>query len=534
MGEHFTHKWKVYICGPAEDADISYFVKKVRFFLHPSYKPNDVIEVHQAPFALIRWGWGEFPVRVQLHLKSSSKKTIDIIHQLLLDKSFTGSQVLGSERPYTIEIDRSILEQQPNFIHEHHMNNDNVESTSSNPTVLTTVSSHQPMIKKSYEIELDPTIDSLLSAVIDHYPLIRKGNFYERWYHIIKTCNHFYESFGDDTSSFHHVVSSANASSSLIYRCATSINEYFNWNIGRRKAVEVSYLPIYKNDSCLSSLNIDGMIFSSTFFSSNSKWLRARQLKKHLMHLDHHNISTKQLLLWCRERGYTPQKLQQSIPRNKASISSFTTLDSSSFLMKESVTIPNYCKYCGWQHKPKKDFDTTPLRKNCRYKPRKRSIDSATKADELLSNLLPICKNQDDYHPIDLGECIDDADGLICDDMDLLREENVVIPSDPHLLKWISACLQRLHIHLGIHDPKTVDRGILAGNAIIIAMKCFLSDLMKTAGQKAALMKEEENEVVDNVQQLLPTLRMLTPLHIYQAIQSKELFDFLTNQYMHR
>lgn len=40
-----SHKWTMYVRGDKEEADISEFVDKVRFFLHPSYKPNDIVEV---------------------------------------------------------------------------------------------------------------------------------------------------------------------------------------------------------------------------------------------------------------------------------------------------------------------------------------------------------------------------------------------------------------------------------------------------------------------------------------------------------
>ena len=40
-----SHKWTMYVRGNKDDADIGDFVSKVRFFLHPSYRPNDVVEV---------------------------------------------------------------------------------------------------------------------------------------------------------------------------------------------------------------------------------------------------------------------------------------------------------------------------------------------------------------------------------------------------------------------------------------------------------------------------------------------------------
>lgn len=40
-----THKWMVYVRGPTEEPRIDHFVKKVWFYLHPSYRPNDLVEV---------------------------------------------------------------------------------------------------------------------------------------------------------------------------------------------------------------------------------------------------------------------------------------------------------------------------------------------------------------------------------------------------------------------------------------------------------------------------------------------------------
>ncbi|XP_053986887.1 uncharacterized protein LOC128880631 [Hylaeus volcanicus] len=92
-----SHKWTMYVRGNKENPDIDDFVSKVRFFLHPSYRPNDVVEITVPPFCLSRRGWGEFPLRVQLHFKSALNKPMDIIHHLKLDRTYTGLQTLGSE-----------------------------------------------------------------------------------------------------------------------------------------------------------------------------------------------------------------------------------------------------------------------------------------------------------------------------------------------------------------------------------------------------------------------------------------------------
>ncbi|XP_046398995.1 YEATS domain-containing protein 2 [Ischnura elegans] len=92
-----SHKWMVYARCPPNETPFSQFVTKVRFFLHPSYRPFDVVEVTSPPFRLSRRGWGEFPVRVQVHFRNPLNKPIDIIHHLILDKTKSGRQVLGSE-----------------------------------------------------------------------------------------------------------------------------------------------------------------------------------------------------------------------------------------------------------------------------------------------------------------------------------------------------------------------------------------------------------------------------------------------------
>ena len=46
---------------------------------------------------MIRKGWGEFPVHVQIHFKDARNKRIDLTHQLKLDWTQTGLQTFGGE-----------------------------------------------------------------------------------------------------------------------------------------------------------------------------------------------------------------------------------------------------------------------------------------------------------------------------------------------------------------------------------------------------------------------------------------------------
>ncbi|XP_054272737.1 uncharacterized protein LOC128993011 [Macrosteles quadrilineatus] len=92
-----THKWMVYVRSAPGSLAVDEQVSKVHFFLHPSYKPNDVITIYKPPFTLNRRGWGEFPMRVQLHFKNSSNKPADIIHHLKLNGARSGHHTRSAE-----------------------------------------------------------------------------------------------------------------------------------------------------------------------------------------------------------------------------------------------------------------------------------------------------------------------------------------------------------------------------------------------------------------------------------------------------
>lgn len=101
-----THKWKIYVNGPKDEPDISQFVSKVKFFLDPSYKPNDVVTVTNRPFELTRRGWGEFPIRVTLYFHDSANKSRDIVYNLKLFKKHPASRGPVAENWYDIYIYR--------------------------------------------------------------------------------------------------------------------------------------------------------------------------------------------------------------------------------------------------------------------------------------------------------------------------------------------------------------------------------------------------------------------------------------------
>ncbi|XP_039479429.1 uncharacterized protein LOC120444012 [Drosophila santomea] len=102
-GQALTYKWLVYVQGKDLPEPLERYIKKVRFHLHPSYRPNDIVDVHNPPFQLNRHGWGEFPMRIQLFFQEQlQQKPVQLMHTVVLDKTMCGLHTMGAET--TVEI----------------------------------------------------------------------------------------------------------------------------------------------------------------------------------------------------------------------------------------------------------------------------------------------------------------------------------------------------------------------------------------------------------------------------------------------
>ncbi|KAJ2524433.1 hypothetical protein GGI11_000824 [Coemansia sp. RSA 2049] len=104
--ENSTHKWTVYIRSVSENHSTAEYIRKVRVFLHPSYRPDDIVDLLSPDFTLTRWGWGEFPVRLQIFFRDKRNKPVDLIHMLKLDDMWTGNVEQGAEKLIDFELDR--------------------------------------------------------------------------------------------------------------------------------------------------------------------------------------------------------------------------------------------------------------------------------------------------------------------------------------------------------------------------------------------------------------------------------------------
>jgi len=78
--EQSSHKWACYV--RARD-DLSVYLKKVVFTLHPSFKEAQRT-VDRPPFEVCEIGWGEFDITIQLHFHDPREKKLELSHFLRL------------------------------------------------------------------------------------------------------------------------------------------------------------------------------------------------------------------------------------------------------------------------------------------------------------------------------------------------------------------------------------------------------------------------------------------------------------------
>ncbi|KAJ2736634.1 hypothetical protein IW152_000603 [Coemansia sp. BCRC 34962] len=104
--ESSTHRWTAFIRNAAGERPVDEYVRKVRVFLHPSYRPDDIVDLVPPKFELSRWGWGEFPVRLQVFFCDKRNKPVELVYMLKLDDVCSGICVPGAQVPIDFELDR--------------------------------------------------------------------------------------------------------------------------------------------------------------------------------------------------------------------------------------------------------------------------------------------------------------------------------------------------------------------------------------------------------------------------------------------
>ncbi|KAG0168179.1 YEATS domain-containing protein 2 [Apophysomyces sp. BC1034] len=495
--KHFTHKWMIYVVEPPQTQESVSFITGVRFHLHPSYKPHDVVDVAEPPFRLTRLGWGEFPVRIQLHFVDKRRnKSVDVIHHLKLDDSHSGKQMLGSERSIEIELDR---------------NTDFKETSATKPQADSNLPEGEPAAKDTGANTV--SINNMMQTVSKQKMSLLQG--------ILKECVRRLP-----------IIRSGIHSTMLPYTCAISAKMYFSWSVGRRKALEWHRAHLLRIE------------VQQRAFETMDDVLRSAAAA----------LSTKDVVLWCREHRHTPNKSAINLEAEESS---------------------GYCKFCGCLRETHhRDYGIANADDNCPRKPKGRSIrrrvgglSSMTSVTNLLSQLEP---GWDEIKEGGLYLCFWKKRKLMghaVDDMDIdvdasikpssstkhaskydelfqrIRECSSDEPMDvanERYVDWLWSTVGQLRLNSVVANDMVqardgslqstisdvdlgtaIDQRLVVGNVMAQATRVFLKRILN---KSLSIWKSEHD--ADQCD------KMLVPYHVYQAAQQTEEFDFLTNQFM--
>jgi YEATS domain-containing protein 4 len=80
--EEHSHKWTIYVRG-LENEDLGYYVKKVTFQLHTSFKDSTRV-IEKAPFEVTETGWGEFSIGIKVFFHDAREPPVTLSHHLRL------------------------------------------------------------------------------------------------------------------------------------------------------------------------------------------------------------------------------------------------------------------------------------------------------------------------------------------------------------------------------------------------------------------------------------------------------------------
>ncbi|TPX46714.1 hypothetical protein SeMB42_g03592 [Synchytrium endobioticum] len=287
----FMFKWMVYVRGPPSDPNPTSFLKKVRFYLHPDYRPNDIVEITTPPFHLVQKGYGEFPIRVQLFFADEGRnQPLDIIHMLKLDLFKTGKQVLGSELFYDVELDRNtVFEEAMPMIGCVDRGRYREKGRFAKLRVNGQVDDDEEEEVEEVD-EVQRAVEKVLESVVVKYPLVK------------------------------------NATAIMArppYTLANSAKEFLSWSIGKRKSIEfqrVVYMAQY-------------IMRNHVQIQSPSHLSKTNPISESLS-----SLTPRQLVEWCREKGLTPQQ---------ASTPTFTNDVGVGGLTGNRAKEPEYCWFCG-------------------------------------------------------------------------------------------------------------------------------------------------------------------------------------------
>lgn len=485
-----THKWMVYVRGPKDNSELQNFISKVWFLLHPSYQPNDLVEVSKPPYQVTRRGWGEFPVRVQLHFVENKNKRVDIIHHLKLDKTYTGLQTLGAETHVDIELDRKNFDCQSSQNTTHlqpveaitQATETSVSQTStttpedhnsSNFDLLQELNHHEledhsysvPLTKQQKALSDDdmkyPTPPVSVPGSRCSTPELGKESVF-----LTLACESEV-SLRRSLPQFPLVNPDRNVDTAPY--CAKTLDQYLAWNVGKRLAAE---------------------------------WQRALDVRNHLRSSHStSNLSNKEIMNYCRFHGYTPM----------ATISA------------EGKSL---CKVCGEETMFDQGIEISLGSSSAHEHCDEQSdiLGTLSSADDFLNHMQtttsllaePDTTTDSDLEPSDI-DVVSIAGGPSKEHS--RNSKLLFIPLNDEL-EWVQEIAAEVDVHLqgvsldGVRAPVTAAM-------VYKACNLFVEDIVRKA-----------NRFTWRNPLTIPKTKCILPAHVRKAVEVIPHCDFLTNKYL--
>ncbi|KAI9286197.1 hypothetical protein BC943DRAFT_359374 [Umbelopsis sp. AD052] len=489
----YTHKWMIYVTTPPGDENIASFISCVRYHLHPSYKPNDVIDVNVPPFHLSRLGWGEFPIRVQLHFTDSRRnKLVDVFHQLKLDDSHSGQQTLGSERYIALELDRNT-----EFI--------DPKAAVSKQTLPDNRNEATGQVVQ----RLDP-LDELMRSTILSFPIIRA-----------------------------HAPPN---SQTTTYCCAPTTNMYFDYHVGHRKALEWQRSRAFRLAVQQQAIASGDPVLKQAAETLTTKkcvfWCRENDftpIKTHDASIGKpvvHNVQEEIALGYCKFCG---------------TLRALHTYD--------SHVSDEACQYRpkGWSYRKRTGGMNSVTNILPLLQKLGKGWDQVKEQDDMELDIDQSTLSTGD----NLKTNSTDAKALqLVEEVRTVETERIAEMPEPARergLDWIWASVDQLRLPSVIANnivqtrdgdiqtkddrctlEEAIDQRLVAGSLLYEATKVLLGRILKGSAEIYRNEPSNDNTTsLSNLDQIEPHERkLLVPNHVYQCLQKEEQFDFLTNQHL--
>lgn len=299
-----THKWMVYVRGPQAEPDISHFVKAVRFFLHPSYHPNDIVRVRSPPFHLTRHGWGEFPVRVQLEFGDKSNKPVDILHNLVLDRTHTGQQTLGAETVVDLDI---VAPPGQQSLHLNGFSSNPVRNIKEGRSLVSVTGPQQPppCLSSTSSSSLSSSrastgLDSLQSRSDQSVPMDQP-------------LEHSSSAHPPPSPQLSESVCGSVSGESGAAGVSTGVGSVITTNLDKClhtavRAIPICGKPLPSEEFYIPAPSLAQFRIWNIGRRRATEWMRAVAVKKSIQRKLHvpSLLSTRRVMQWCRQNGYTP------------------------------------------------------------------------------------------------------------------------------------------------------------------------------------------------------------------------------------